>query len=162
MKNDNLLKEQNMTDVADKIDEWMDSSTLFGDLRDALLGRLRAMPKPWSVMSEAEQQELIEGTERVASHLVRNAVKLIAANGRASIDATLEQATVKDGIKAVITLSQRHPLRHELTDAVGKAVLIVVADVTEFMGEKAPAKPDPEEPSLPISDSGNVKPFKGK
>ena len=61
--------------------------------------------------------------------------------------------------KAVLQLSRHDPMRHELIDSVGKAVVIVVADAEQFMGQRAPAKPDPKEPPLPLGDDGNVKPF---
>lgn len=144
-------------------DELPNTDTLYGDLRDAILDRLRAMPKPWTVMSETEQTEMIEGVERAARHLVYSAVNLIAANGRPVIRAQVEQCTAKDGIKAVLRVSQFDELRHELFDAVGKSALIVVADAEPYLGEKEPAKPDPDQPTLPEpSDDGEVRQFRAR
>jgi hypothetical protein len=140
------------------------TDTLYGDLRDAILDRLRAMPKPYTVMSEKEQGEMIEGVERVASHLVHQAVKLIAANGKPTIPATVEQCTAKDGIKVVLKVSLHDPLRYELLDAVGKPALLVVADASPYMGEDGPVKPDPDQPPLPEVDgeTGEIRPFRGR
>lgn len=142
----------------------LDTSTLYGDLRDAILDRLRAMPKPYTVMSEAEQREMIEGVERASAHLVDQAVKLIAANGKPTITATVEQCTAKDGIKVVLTASRHDPLRYELLDAVGKSALIVVADAVPYMGERELAKPDPDQPELPVggNNGGDVRPFRSR
>lgn len=57
----------------------IETATLMGDLRTAILDRLRAMPKPWTVMSEGEQSDLIAGCERVAVHLVTEATRIVAA-----------------------------------------------------------------------------------
>jgi hypothetical protein len=146
----------------DEQDALPSTDTLYGDLRDAILDRLRAMPKPYTVMSEQEQREMIEGVERVSAHLVNEAVKLIAANGKPTITATVEQCTAKDGIKVVLKASRHDPLRYELLDAVGKSALIVVADCEPYMGEKAPAKPDPDQTALVDPDTGEIMPFKGR
>lgn len=149
-----------MTEAARVAQAEFATDTLYGDLRDAVLARLKAMPKPWTVMSEQEQWDMITGVERACEHLIRTAVDLIAANGHAVIRGTLEQAVVKDGIKAVLKLSQHDAQRHELTDAVGGAVLLVVANYNAFMGARGPAKPDPDQPVLPMGDGGNVAPLK--
>jgi len=146
------------------IDFVVNSDTLFGDLRDAILDRLKHMPKPWTVMTESEQRDMIYGVEQVARHLVHEAVQIIAASGRPAIEARLE-------IKIVIRANRHHGLREQLLDSVGKPVLIVVADEEAYMGERAPAKPEPDQQSLAIAaevlansgdDGDTVKPFRGK
>ena len=153
------------------IDFVVNSDTLFGDLRDAILDRLKHMPKPWTVMTESEQRDMIYGVEQVARHLVHEAVQIIAASGRPAIEARLEQCAVKDDIKIVIRANRHHGLREQLLDSVGKPVLIVVADEEAYMGERAPAKPEPDQQSLAIAaevlansgdDGDTVKPFRGK
>lgn len=149
---------------AAKIEEpesLLDSSTLLGDLRDALLDRLRAMPKPWTVMSQAEQQDLIEGCTRVANHLVREATRLIAANGFPVISGKLVKAQVKDGMQLQIDVSRHDPARLTAIDSVDRPVLLVIAEPDMFMGEKAPAKPDPK-PETDKPNDENVAPFKGR
>ena len=139
-----------------------DSSTLLGDLRDALLDRLRAMPKPWTVLSEGEQQELIDGCERIALHLITEATRLIAANGFPAIKGTLAKITVKDEMQAQVDLSRHDPQRHEIIDFVNKPVFIVIAEPDMFLGEKGTAKPDAKPEATATSGDENVKPFKGK
>lgn len=144
----------------ERVDTLVESSTLMGDLRDALLDRLRAMPKPYTVMSEREQQELIDGCERVAKHLVSHATALIAANGFPSIKGTLVKVQVKDGMQLQVDVSRHDPQRLTVIDNVDRPVVMVIAEPEMFMGEKAPAKPEPK-PEIE-SDGENVKPFKGK
>lgn len=142
-------------------DDLIESSTLLGDLRDALLDRLRAMPKPWTVMSQGEQQELIEGCTRVATHLVTEATRIIAANGFPVISGKLVKVQVKDGMQLQIDVSRHDPQRLTVIDSVERPVLIVVAEPDMFMGEKAPAKPD-EKPDVEKTGDANVAPFKGR
>lgn len=126
----------------------IDALTVTGDVRDAILDRFRSMKKPYAQCSEEEQSNIILQATAIATNLVQEVVKIVAAAGRKCIVGDLEQVTIKDGYKAVITLSKSSEYRHELADAQGSAVLLVVAGVEEFVGEKAPAKPDPDQHSL--------------
>jgi len=64
--------------------------------------------------------------------------------------------TRKDSIKAICEFSKIDALRHELFDAQGSAVLLVVADSEPFTGEKAPAEPMPNQGDL-ISNAEKLK-----
>jgi hypothetical protein len=77
----------------------------------------------------------------------------LAANGRRTIPATLESITVKDGIKAALTMSKFEERRHELIDCQGARVLIVVADPEEYEGERKPAPITPDQPEMPLGDT---------
>lgn len=133
-----------------RVDLVMSSDTLKGDIRDVILDRLKAMPKPWTVMSENEQRDLIYGVESAAENLIRQAALLIAANGYPTIAGQVEQSTLKDDIKTVVRVSRSHPDRQALLDAAGHSCLIVIADVAQFMGERAPAEPDKDQADLPL------------
>lgn len=135
-------------DTATPATVLFDADTLMGDVRDALLDRIKGMDHPYKLLKEDQQLELIDGCERIARNLVTEAVRIIAANGRTVIPALLEQCTIKDGVKAVLTMSQHDPHRHELTDAVGKPVLVVVADASQYMGEGDKPKPEPEQSDI--------------
>lgn len=126
----------------------LDTENLMGDVRDALLDRIKTIPHSWKIMKQEEQADMIDGCERIARNLVTEAVRMIAANGRTVIPALLEQCTIKDGVKAVLTMSQHDPHRHELTDAVGKPVLVVVADASQYMGGGDQPKPEPDQSDI--------------
>lgn len=121
-------------------DNAIDSSTLLGDLRDAILDRLRTMPKPWQAMSDDEQKELMEGCERVASHLVHEAVRIIASKGFPTINGKLVKVQVKDGMQLQVDVSRHDPQRLIVIDSVDRPVLLVVPEPDIFMGEKEPPK----------------------
>lgn len=119
-----------------------ESETLAGDLRDAILDRIKNQDKPWQAMGFDEQAALIDGVEQMAGNLVRNVVRMVALQGRVALTGTLDQVVVKDGLKGVIKMSSEDAGRFDLIDAVGRLVLVVVADPSGFMGQKAEAVPD--------------------
>src|SRR6185312_12283722 len=104
------------------------------DIRDFILDRLRheQSKRPWHERSEADQRQTVADVESAVSSMVQEAIEVIAAGGLKTIRATLEQVTVKDGIKATLNLSKFDENRHKLVDATGSTVMVVVADVEEF------------------------------
>lgn len=112
----------------------MTSGQVAGDLLKALVQEIRLLPEPWVKMPKAKQDDVIERLRMRVEDMVRMAVHLIASEGRAVADATLEQVTFKNGIKAVFNLSKSCPARHDLADSEGKLCLIVVADAGQHMG----------------------------
>lgn len=121
------------------------TETLLGDLRDALLDRLRAMPKPWAAMTDDEQKEMIEGCAVVAAHLVSEATRLIAAKGFPTISGRLVKVQVKDGMQLQVDVSRHDPQRLTVIDNVDRPVLLVIAEPDMFAGEKGPSKTSLEE-----------------
>ena len=126
------------------------SETLTGDVRDALLGQIRALQKPYARCTQDEQQEIIYHADKVAHNLVERAVEIIAAHGRNIIMATLESFSVKDGIKATVKCANVQSSLVEFGNATGKAVFIVVADKAQFTGEQEPAKPESDQQVIPL------------
>ena len=112
------------------------TETLTGDIRDFILDRLRHEQdrRPWHQRSEAEQRDTVHRVESAVHELVTKAIELMAAGGRRTIAATLDQVTVKDGVTGKLVLSRHDPLRHRLFDSVGSRVLVVVADPEDFTG----------------------------
>ncbi len=135
-----------------EIDLDLAADTLTGDIRDLVLDTLRHEQdkRPWHLRSEAQQRETVSRVEQAAHAWVRRAVELIAAGGRRTIRATIEQVVIKDGIKAVLTMSKFDELRHNLVDAQGSSVLVVVAEPEQFEGERDPVAIKPDQPDMPF------------
>lgn len=112
----------------------MTAGTVGRDLLQALIQEVRLLPDVWPKLSKAKQDDVIERLRKRVDSTVRMAVHLIASEGRAVADATLEQVTFKNGIKAVFNLSKACPTRHQLADSEGKICLIVVADAADHLG----------------------------
>lgn len=124
------------------------SATLTGDVRDFLLDRLKNFQKPWVAMSEDEQRESIISAKDAAEHLVKQACRIIAAEGRNVVEANLDQITIKDGIKAVLTFTNNSATREALGSATGQIVLVVTSGAEIFTGEQKPALPIPNQSDL--------------
>lgn len=126
------------------------TETMTGDVRDFLLDRLKHdhNPLPWHMRPEAEQREIAERAETSARYFVSRVVKLIAAEGRKVIVGTVKRVVVKDGIEATITCSKTDALRHELMDAQGDEVLLVVSGAEQFEGARGPVRINPDQKAL--------------
>lgn len=137
-------------------------ATMRGDLIDALLTEFKAAKDVWPKLSQSDQDVIIARLDNRVCYAIAQAVRTIAAKGRPTVRATIDQLTAKDGIKAVLSLSKADPQRHALLDAVGQQVVIVVADAEGFMGGDLPAG-EPDQRDLPMaspeaagSDEGEI------
>lgn len=137
-----------MPEITDQNIENIAAKTLTGDIRDFLLDRLKNFQKPWVAMSEDEQRESINQAKDAADNLVERACKIIAAEGRNIVEANLDQITIKDGIKAVLTFTNNTATREALGAATGQIVLVVTSGIAAFSGESKPADPIPNQGDL--------------
>jgi len=114
--------------------------TMTGDLRDCILDFLKHNnnPLPWNVQGEGAQRDTVEKVTKAVQTAVEKCVLLIASDARPTIVANLKKVTVADEIKAEVTLGKGDPQRHNLIDAQGMTVLIIVTDSAPYEGEKAP------------------------
>lgn len=88
----------------------------------------------WVKLSKAKQDDIIDRLRnRVASN-IGMAVHTLASAGRTVVSGDLDQITIKDGVKAVIKFGANAPSLHELYEASGKAVLVVVASADDHTG----------------------------
>lgn len=156
-----MTKEKTKT-ADDELDERamrLARETLTGDIRDIILNDMkdRKSTLPWNLRSEAEQTEIIDHVARLSAGIVERVVKIVAAGGRRTIHASLKKVTVTDAIKAEIELSKADQQRHELIDATGASVLIVVADAEAFTGERDPVAINKEQGELIDPETGEIK-----
>lgn len=130
-------------------------TTMVGDLRDLVIQILKDPKftgKAWQDMKETEQKDVTHKiVSRVESSVIR-AVDVIRASGQPNIKALIKQVTVKDGVKIALECSKAHERLHELVDAQGDHVLLVLTDEEEYVGERAPVEYDKDEPELPIDE----------
>jgi ribosome modulation factor len=105
----------------------MTSDTIGRDLLQALVQELKLLPKPWAALSKSKQDDVIDRLRERVDVNIKMAVHMLAAQGRTVVAGDLEQITIKDGAKAVVKFSLAAPSLHQLYEAAGKAVLVVVA-----------------------------------
>ena len=120
-----------------------------------MLDLLRTLPKTWAQMSEAEQTARAYAVSNACRKVVRDAVALLETDERTTIECLLEEVGFKPkGIVAKLGLTYADPnTRHALVDAQGKEILIVVADAAQYMGERAPAAIDKQQPELALDQA---------
>lgn len=137
--------EEDVTLTASDIDRASEvaiaSATLLGDVRDALLSEIKALPKPWQKMSEEEQGRAIHRASDIAGELVTKVVHLISTKGFSNLPVTINKFTVKDGVKIEVGAAETVENITHLAMHSGAAVL-VLATPSAFMGEKEKAQTD--------------------
>ena len=130
----------------------LQTETLTGGLRDALLMRVRQLKRPWSMLTEDEQRNLADELEGVAEHLVRQAVSLVSDYEWPRVDARLGDVKITGGdkpIDAKIAVENTEVHRTALGDHVGDKCVILMVDPETFHGEREAARVDPDQPTLP-------------
>lgn len=124
------------------------ADTMLGDLMACLIDEFKSAPDVWQKMPENQQQDVIYRVQQRVQENIRAAVEIIASANRPTIVATVESVTVKEAIKAVVTLPKSDAQRHNLFDAAGMSVLLIVGGASEFYGGTDQVQPDPDQPAL--------------
>jgi hypothetical protein len=125
------------------------AATLVGGIRDQILTIFKNHAD-WKKIPEAKQRDIAEAAEYTAKDVVRRSAKIIAGRGFKSVNGTVKQVAVKDGLKIVIEASGQSPHRHDLMDSQGGGVTIVLSDIAPFMSQRSEPEIDVDEPTLPI------------
>ncbi|MBW8447895.1 MAG: hypothetical protein K0M49_19905 [Arenimonas sp.] len=133
--------------------EELAADTLSGDLRDVMLTHIRSMETPWSKMSETAQTDKIYAITNACETIVRRAVAIVAAHGSEAVFGRVTKFTVKDEIKAELVCASSVGNIEKVAENISQPAIIIFANPDVFMGEKAPATAEPDEPKLPIEDS---------
>ncbi|MBJ9731094.1 DNA translocase FtsK [Burkholderia cenocepacia] len=120
--------------MTDKNVLQMTADSIGKDLLSALVTEMKLMPDIWVKLSEKKQNDVIDRLRARVEHNVKMATHLIASDGRIVVQGDLDQITIKDGVKAVVKFGGSQPNLHELYEASGKTVLVVVANPGEHTG----------------------------
>jgi hypothetical protein len=128
------------------------AAVLLGDMRDEVLDLVRDLREPWHKLAEKQQAYTAQRVEDRCRAVITRAVNAIAARDFPAIAVILEEAAFKPkGIQLKFqTNAVDRGTRHQIVDAQGKPVLIVIGDPAAFMGARGPAKIDKQAPELPL------------
>jgi len=126
------------------------AETMLGDLMALCIDEMKAMPTVWQKLPEEQQQAVIDRAKHRVMTAINKAVHIIASEDRPTLTATVDQVVFKDGVKAVLTMSSSNPARHDLADAQGEQVLVVVMTGEQFTGGAEEITPDPDQPGLQL------------
>ena len=160
--------EAELTTALDRLEALVDesdfdASTLVGDIRDCMLDIVKSRPKPWSQLSSAEQGDVARTVEYAAQQMVKNAVDLIARNGKTDpVKAILETLSEKkDGtIEAKLKIKTTTPEETAaaflaLHHARGKMVLMTKASAEDYGGQRADVGIDPDQMDIDFQPTGD-------
>lgn len=111
----------------------MTSESIGSDLLQALLAEIKLLPKPWEALTKSKQDDIIDRLRSRIEHNVKMAIHILAADGRTMVVGELDQITIKDGIKAVVKFGVKQDNLHEMYDATGKSVLVIVSDAKDHL-----------------------------
>lgn len=128
-----------------------EAETLSGDIRDALLTHVRSIKVPWAMLAEDEQQDAIDAITNTAKNAVRRIASIIATNGLPHVVVSVGKWTVKDGIKLEVEASSLVDNITKLAEHGNGAAVLVLSEPDMYIGERAPAKADKDQPDLPIN-----------
>lgn len=104
----------------------MTAATVGKDLLSALVLELKMLPDTWVKLSQKKQDDILDRLRNRVDASVKMAAHLIAANGRTVVQGDLDKITIKDGAQAVIKIGKSVTALHDLAEAQGKAVLLVL------------------------------------
>jgi len=131
-----------------KSTEEIAAETMLGDLLKLTIGEIQHMPDVWARLPEEQQQAVIDRATKRVQKAINEAVHILASEARPTLTANVEKVEFKDGVKAQLAMSAGNPARHDLADAQGEQVLIVVLTAEQHMGGADDVQPDPDQPAL--------------
>ena len=161
-----------MTDIekapqSEEAVKTMTAETVGHDLLSALLDEIKLLPDVWGILAKAEQDEIIYRLSARVRYNVGMAVELVAGAGQKCVKGKLEQITIKDGVKAVLTFNEHCEHMMEFYASTGHRVLVVMSDPESHMAGIDEIKGESDQRALglgheydPKSDGKGVKPSK--
>lgn len=107
---------------------------MMGRLLEVARKRFTTLAEPWSKLRESEQAAVLRGLHGDIKDVVRDAVKIIAANARVTFRAQVEKVEFKgmDDVKASLKLVNT-PESHALADSAGGFVTVVIEQLDDLL-----------------------------
>ena len=133
-------------------DVEFEGKTLSGDVRDILLGHIRSMSKPWAMMSEQEQTDKIHAITETGKHVVRGVVSVVSRNKFPAVSVIVGAWKVDKALEIKVGAAPSVGNVTLLAEHKGEAGLLILAEASDYFGERAPAKPSKDQPSLQLDD----------
>lgn len=116
------------------------ANTMLGDLRDLCMKEIKhgvsRHGKPFDTWTEDDQRACVNRVVDECEWAITKGVSIIRAEGAPYVEATVEQVTVKDTIKATMKVPPVKGASDLLTKMVGAKVLIISTDIGAYMGAR--------------------------
>jgi hypothetical protein len=109
------------------------AATMGHDFLAALLTELRSMPGHWATLNAEKQQEIIGKLKEKIQTGIETAVRIMLTSEFPAVQADVEHVSFKGGIVAGLKIPKDAPYRHQLADAQGMKVLVVISDPQRWL-----------------------------
>lgn len=137
--------------------DGMAIETLSGDVRDVLLTHYRSQNVPWGHLNEDEQRDKIEAFEKCARDVVRRAVSMLTTVKFPVLHVQIGKWTVDKAIEMKVTAGTTVGNINLLAEHGGAGAVLVLAEAADYMAERAPARPEPNQRPLFDGETGDVR-----
>lgn len=107
------------------------AETLGRDILQAMLDEIK-LHVSWNGMPAAAQHQMIERLRKRTRTLIEEGLNVLFRGHYPAIPAELDSITIKNGISAKITIAKGQKDWHELADAQGTQILLIVADPEQY------------------------------
>lgn len=118
------------------------------DLLKAMVDVIRTAQKPWHAISQAEQELLIGRLRDDTDDMVRKAINTLLTGEFPAVGGKVHQVVFSSGIKCTLQIDAHAKYRHDLSDAEGTNVLVVIADPAEYLQSMDQVKADADQPDM--------------
>lgn len=107
------------------------AETLGRDILQAMLDEIK-LHVSWAGMPAAAQHQMIERLRKRTRTLIEEGLNILFRGQYPAIPAELDSITIKNGISAKITIAKGQKDWHELADAQGTQILLIIADPEQY------------------------------
>lgn len=103
------------------------------DLLSTVIDELQKARYSWSELSEIQQNASIERLRQQCRHIITEGLNVLFRGAFPACEATLDSITVKRGLQVKLSIAKGARNWHEVIEAEGLKVLLVIADPDQYM-----------------------------
>lgn len=103
------------------------------DLLATVIDELQKARYSWSELSEVQQNASIERLRQQCRHIITEGLNVLFRGAFPACEATLDSITVKRGLQVKLSIAKGARNWHEVIEAEGLKVLLVIADPDQYM-----------------------------
>lgn len=129
-----------------------EGKTLSGDIRDMILMHLRDMRVPWAMLNEQEQGDKIYAASQAGERVVRLCLQALAKNKFPAVSVNVGAYKVDKNLEIKLGAVPSVTNITILAEHGNSGALLILAEASDYFGERAPAKPSKDQATLPAID----------
>lgn len=108
------------------------AESLGHDLLDTMIAQMAKLPG-WDKAPVQQHDDAIRELRASVERLVRDTINILVGRTFPSCAATLSTVSFGDGIKATLKIASSADFRHELADAAGSQVVVIISDPDAYL-----------------------------